>query len=344
MKKSTNKELIDFAKRVIRKNPKIDVLNKELLEQYSPLIRCMDIQLKKKNDARKLLLPELGNDGNESIAIFSDYGGEAADSKYFTYTFLVCGWNHSYGLKEAMDEIREKHNLKDKEISFKDFGYGPIQRALDEYLRALDMCVIGLLYTVVVEKEIVTFFDNEDKSSEEMLNTLKENGFGEWKPKVAEKLARVVHIASYLVSLLSKDGQKILWMTDHDAIAPNQEQHEKMMKLFQSVLTIYTNNKFELIGGALPFEDRSIQMLDLLSAADIAAGSIEHYFTRNDKMDDLTIKEEANKVLKWLGRDGLGLKKHTIIIRKNGNAVDSGEVEFTENEPSTDREFIEIPL
>ena len=71
-------------------------------------------------------------------------------------------------------------------------------------------------------------------------------------------------------------------------------------------------------------------MIDLLSAADLAAGAVEHYLTRNDRMgDSLTIKEESNKILAWLGRDGLGLKKQTILIRKEDLDFRGADVLFT---------------
>lgn len=82
--------------------------------------------------------------------------------------------------------------------------------------------------------------------------TLTEVALGERKPEVNEKLLRVVHIAAFLVGLLAHDGQKIFWMTDHDAISPTREMHEKTLDLFHRVLGIYSRKgyTFPLMGGA----------------------------------------------------------------------------------------------
>ena len=136
-----------------------------------------------------------------------------------------------------------------------------------------------------------------------------------------EKALRVIHTAAYLSALLGHEGQKIFWMTDHNSICPNQEMHARMLELFHNVLGLYTNRKFGLIGGAMPFSERSTDYLDLLSAADVAAGTVAQYFTSRDELGEhnALVKPGAEKVLQWLGLNGLGLKKLCIMISADGN-------------------------
>ena len=83
--------------------------------------------------------------------------------------------------------------------------------------------------------------------------------------------------------------------------------------------------------------------LDLLSAADIVAGSLEHYFTKGAHEADVEISEHANKVLKWLANEGVGLKKQNIIIRTNDEgSIVTGTLEINLKEPDTDG--ITIPV
>lgn len=344
MKHATDKNLIEFAQRVVWKNPKINVLRDDLKDQYSPLVKLIETQLTEKHEKKKLLLPELRKDGNETIGIFSDYGGESSDSLYKTYTFLMCGWNHSFSFFDEMKEIRKKYKLNEKEISFKDLRYGPIKRSLKEYLNALDYCVIGLLYTVIIEKEIETLFVGEDDSKNSICKLVYDSGFGKWKPDVLEKLLRIVHTTAYLTALLSKSGQKIFWMTDHDAIAPNHSKTLDTIKIFCSILPLYTENKYKTIGVAVPFDERSTNTLDLLSASDLVAGSIEHCFTRNEKLAKLSIKEEANTILQWLGHDGLGLKKQILLIKKDGAGFRGSEIIFDQKIKPKDVQIVPIPI
>ncbi len=292
-------------------DPVIDVLKEDLLPLYSPLAHIVDAHLLGRKQRRCLLLPNLRDDGNETIGVFSDYSGES-DGPYLVYSILVCGWNHSFGFLSEMEPIRTRYGLADKEISFKDFRYGPISRGLRAYLRALDTCVVGLLYTLVVDKALGTLF--RVGQSQPPHEVLAEEGY-RWPPRAAEKLLRVTHTAAYLTALLSREGQKVFWMTDHDDIAANDKMHQQALEIFQGVLAIYAKHSFGLISGAVPFAERSTGYLDLLSATDVVAGSLAFHFSERTSMAPAT-KKGAEEVLRWLQHDGIGLKKMTVIVRK----------------------------
>jgi NTP pyrophosphatase (non-canonical NTP hydrolase) len=288
---------------------------------------------------KTLLLPELAHE-NESVAVFSDYGGESKDSKCFTYSFLVCAWNQTGMFASLMKYLRGRHCLRDKEISFKDLRYGPINRALDDYLSALNF-VPGLLCTVIIEKGAASLVGHKTETGE-ILEALKKNDVGEWKPAVAEKLLRVCHVSAYLVALLASKGQKVFWMTDHDAIAANELLAEYWLKLFANLLSHYCREDLSFIGGGRPFEGKHLETLDLLSSADIVAGCVEHYYTRtsNGRED---MKEEVGKVLRWLCHDGILLKKQLVTIMKaDTGGVIAGSVNLELADPDVTK--VRIPV
>ena len=109
-----------------------NLIKRDKFNENSSLIRLIDSYFQSQSENRELLLPELKTYGNQSISIFSDYGGEHSKSKYHSYSFLFCGWNHSYRAKQKFEEVRKRHTLEQKEISFKDLRFGPLQRALDD--------------------------------------------------------------------------------------------------------------------------------------------------------------------------------------------------------------------
>jgi hypothetical protein len=178
----------------------------------------------------------------------------------------------------------------------------------------------GFLCTVAVDKRITTLFGvPDDKTAlKRLAQFLTDHGVGHWKARESEKLLRVVHMSAYLAALLGTDGQKIFWMTDHDAICSNQVQHNRMLAVFDNVLRIYTRPgvDFPLIGGALPFEERSVMMNDLLSLPDVVAGSVAQYLTKLDSEDPatITLKEGANDVFAFLATDGPALRKVTFVL------------------------------
>ena len=86
-----------------------------------------------------------------------------------------------------------------------------------------------------------------------------------------------------------------------------------------------------LIGGALPFEERDLGMLDLLSATDVCAGALAEYLTQREicDPDKIAVKAGCEHVLQWLAHDGIGLKKMSIVLRRGDDAsIESAAIEF----------------
>jgi hypothetical protein len=345
---SFDPDLIAKARQLILHGPKLDVLKPEREGQYSPLVVAIETELKKREAAGLLLLPDLSALANSTVGIFSDYGGEDNSSNHLTYSFLICAWGSLGTFWGKMKELRATCGLGDKEIAFKDFGMGVMRNALPLYLDLLNGYVPGLLCTLVVDKRIVSLFGRQHRSTAVALSQqLEEKGVGTLKPPIAEKALRVVHTAAFLTALLGHEGQKIFWMSDHDAICPDLKAHRRLLALFHDVLGLYTRRKFGLIGGALPFSERSTDYLDLLSAADIVAGSVGQYFTSRDKVreQNARVKEGAEKVLVWLGHDGLALKKFCIqLCLGDDGLIRFGAIEFTPKQTPDSVTFLPIHL
>ncbi|WP_146121068.1 hypothetical protein [Achromobacter sp. MYb9] len=343
LQNGAHKALRDYAQKLTLQGANLNVIPGG--DNYPWFIWEYQKQLIAQEFRKELLLPNL-RDENLSMAIYSDYGGESHDSKYLTYSFLICAWNQTGHFHKAMQQTREKFKLNDpfKEISFKDFRYGPISRSLDNYLANLGNCVNGLLLTVVIEKSIGSIFGDQTKSTQQLLQkTLEDSGLGSWKPEVAEKIVRIVHFPAYLVALLSRPGQNVFWMTDNDSIAPTKAQHLKVLELFGNSLGHYCKHELGTIGGGVPFKEKDPRHLDLLSATDVVAGSVEHYFTRHHgNASEPLIREEANKVLRWLTGQGIALKKHNMIIRKEGAGIVSGSLSFNLKEKDPKAIFVPI--
>jgi hypothetical protein len=90
-----------------------------------------------------------------------------------------------------------------------------------------------------------------------MSEALEENGYGSVAPRVGEKLFRILHCIAFLIALLGHPGQKIFWMTDHDAIGESPEQHTKLLGIFNRVLPLYTNKVFSFLCGDTAEERRA---------------------------------------------------------------------------------------
>ena len=134
----------------------------------------------------------------------------------------------------------------------------------------------------------------------------------------------------------------MIWMTDNDAIASNDKQTMNAIRLLQAVLPLYTDNQYDTTGVALPFQERNVQTLDLLSATDLVAGAVERYLSLRDEMGELTMKQGAEKILQWLGHDGVGLKKFVIQIYREPDGFRGRELAFTPKNIPRDTQFVPI--
>ena len=204
---------------------------------------------------------------------------------------------------------------------------GQVNRSISDYLNALDL-LPGFLFSLAIDKRIESVFGPNGKDTQKwIVEVLQSEGLGGRKPHVNEKMLRVVHIVAFLAGLFARDGQKIFWMTDNDAISETEEMHKQTLSLLQRVLTLYTrdNVNFPVLGGALPFPDKDTGTRDILSAADVVAGSLSQYLTQKAKVApaEIRVKDGCDRVLQWLGHDGIGLKKMNVVMQ----AAQRGEIE-----------------
>src|SRR5260370_14142653 len=70
-------ELMAKARQIILHRPNLNVLSVGREAEYSPLVRSMEAEFKKRHAAGKLLLPDLSALANQTVGIFSDYSGES---------------------------------------------------------------------------------------------------------------------------------------------------------------------------------------------------------------------------------------------------------------------------
>jgi hypothetical protein len=219
---------------------------------------------------------------------------------------------------------------------------------LPAYLGLTDKYISGLLFTLVVDKTIPSLFGpGGSETLHRMADTLETCGYGAVTSKVGEKLFRIVHCIAFLIALLGHPGQKIFWMTDHDAIGETPERHIKLLGILNAVLPLYTTKSFGLLGGARPFTPRACEFLDLLSVSDIAAGAIAQCLSSIDTLghQNAQIKQGGEYVLRWLCHNSVTLKKFAMTVKRLPSGdVGFGPVDFEARVPMKNELFIPTQL
>jgi hypothetical protein len=278
------------------------------------------------------LLPDFSED--KGLFILSDFGGEHNGANFSTYSFLICSADKRAVFEQEVIAIRKKHKLDSpwKELGYKDLRYGPIKRALDEILDAADKLTHGLLLTVSIDKNIESLFGlNRKEAHSNIVSQLQENDLGKWKGNEAEKLLRVCHAIALILSVLGENGQKLLWICDHDSI--NEEGNERDFSHTQSVLgrtlAMYSDNQYEILGFAKPFNGDA-GTSDLLSLTDFSAGAIQEVLQSELTKKDVKVSDEKGKIIKWMGTESKFLKKvNLVFVKQDDGDWGVGPVELT---------------
>ena len=316
-------------------------------DQAPWFLKEFDKNLTAAHRSEGLLFPNFAIDCS-AVCIFSDYSGESSDSKFITYSFLFCSFESAFKSLSKMMLMRKEHALIDPliEIKYKDFRNGKINRAIPDYLDIADN-IVGLLFSVVVDKRIKSLFGpNTTKTHPLLSEKLKELGYTRWKPPIIEKVLRISYILSYLSSLLIDKHQKCFWMTDEDDIAANRYIKEDLISLVFSLVNNYTGIELGNFKFAVPFKNNPIEynVTDIISIADVVAGSINEYFNVNK--DIFSMKRDASKyIIEWLCNHGLLLSKYIYVVRPdeiNKGIVMAGLVSLKRSKANSNIMYIPI--
>lgn len=325
-----NRQLIEAANALVMKDCCLPLLDDKARSQSPFLSVALDHVCTELWKRKELILPEI-RFYNDTVFVASDYGGESK-SMFRTYSFVFAAYKGLAGFFKQCSGVRQEYGLNKpfKEIAFKDLEYGPLKAALPRLLEAFEY-IPGLLLTIIVDKDVQSVIgQNNNVTKKELSSLLADLGYGTWKRDVAEKLLRIVHPIGYFAALLTGGGMNVCWMTDHDAIAANDKQTDGLRKYFGETLGRYVSEPYRTIAFAKPFADENAKFNfdDVLAVADLASGSMASLFTAEHVDPCPTIKVEANEVLLWLCKQGLGLKRMTLRIADD----DSGELKIAKVE------------
>ena len=316
--RNTPTDRIAVANALVLKRPPLDRVPPTA--ELPVFIQLLHSHIRGLRDEHRLLLPNLHD--SETIAVFSDYGGDEKDSDYLTYSLLFVSYDIAFVILEDYRALRKERGLHTPyvEVSYKSMDYGPLSRSLVHWLRVSDD-LPGLLFTLIVKKDARTiFYDNTPNDLAAITRTLEEEGFGQWKNKTAERLLRILHCIGYFAALLSIPRHKFWWMTDKDEITPNPEKQKHLQRLLGHVLFKYCAKPHKTVAFSQSFDHdgraANHDHNDLLAIPDLVAGGLANFCTtrlRPAGMERIP-KRKSSTIVNWLGHQGIGLKKMQLVI------------------------------
>ncbi|MFN0018783.1 MAG: hypothetical protein ACKVP0_11030 [Pirellulaceae bacterium] len=225
--------------------------------------------------AESSLIPDL--ESSSTLICASDYSGQHKGSDFEAYTFLISG-SASWNDWEARRLQIRAGDVQLRRMSFKALGDGVKQRALPKFLEAADH-LNGLLAIFLVDKRIGSLFGKSPRF--DFTNLAKYEVYGS---HVFERLMRVVHFMSLLISGLSSPKQNVYWFTDADDIAANHDRVRMLVDISTRVMGQYVSHGLGHFrcGTSKDCDNGSLQIEDLCAIADLAAGAVTELVNRHE--------------------------------------------------------------
>ncbi len=176
-----------------------------------------------------------------TLLLGSDYSGESPDAPYLVYSILITSLESWANWEPVRLRIRKEHLSDSRRMSFKRLKDGQRRRALSPLLQAANS-LDGLCFSVVVNKQCGSVFAARPPLD---LNNPQFASYLKWKTDVLERAFFIVHIISVLIAGLAVPGQNVMWFTDEDSIAANDERVRELTQLFAWISSLYLT--FDLV-------------------------------------------------------------------------------------------------
>ncbi len=238
-----------------------------------------------------------------TLLLGSDYSGESPGAPYLVFSFLLTSLESWAGWEPKRMEVRLKHITDSRRMSFKRLGDKQRKQALLPLLEAANS-LEGLSFSIALNKKCESLF--ADRSPLDLSNP-DFAAFQKWKPSVLEKAFIVVHVFGVLLGGLAAPRQNVLWFTDEDSIAANDNRVRELTKLFEWISSQYlTFNLGHCRCGTSKCDNGSQQIEDFLSIPDMIAGAIS---------EQMQLRSEAQGEFSnifWMHRGGFSHKTREI--------------------------------
>ena len=217
--------------------------------------------------------PNAGTRGR-TLVMISDFGGQHRGQAYETYAFLIFDLENNMRWLSGQRLLRFR-TLGRRRMSFKNMNDSERRRALIPFLR-LASDIDGWLILFAVPRQVNSLFqESVDASSTDRALLSR------WKPRVQEKLLRILHFSSFILSGLSAPKQDVLWVIDEDDVAANVEQFTRLTELLGQISsTCLMHDMGHLRCGTTRLDDGTIALEDLAAIPDLAAGAFSEIGTQ----------------------------------------------------------------
>jgi len=247
------------------------------------------------------ILPDLRE--SDTLLIGSDYSGESSKAPYVVYSFILTSLESWAKWEPTRLRVRNEFLSDSRRMSFKRLSDGQRRRALPHLLEASN-ALQGLSFSVALNKSCASVFEALPPLN---LNNPQFAVYRKWKADVLEKAFFINHTLGVLLAGLAVPGQNVMWFTDEDSIAANDDRVCELTQLFAWISSLYlTFTLGHLRCGTSKCDDGSRQIEDYLAIPDMIAGALSEQLALK-----VTDPSELHDVF-WMHRDDFSDKTKSI--------------------------------
>lgn len=292
------------------------------------IIGDLNDQLASISEKHPISFPNLRS--SNTLFVFSDFSGESQDSEFMIFSFLIIPSTKFTDWEEKRIQVRSTYLQNSRRMSFKRLGDRQRRAALMPFLDAAGT-LDGISLSISINKHCRELSNAPliDLSNDEF------SSYRKWKSKVLNKACFAVHVLSLLISGLAAPGQNILWFTDEDAIAANDQRLTELAQLFTWICSTYLPFSLgHFRCGTGKSDNGTMQIEDLLAVPDLIAGALYEQFKLPNPGLELAgdvswmyrpdMSQKTKEITSWFSNVSCPLRKFLVVVEPGRD--DSGQV------------------
>lgn len=266
------------------------------------------------------------------LIMASDYSGEDRESAAKVYSFLLADACYLWLWHDMRTRLRTRYLPNARRMSYKALNDKHRQSALVPFLRIAN-AIPGLLITFIVDREIQNLF-GQTVSDAVQAGLIPRN----WKPRTAEKMLRIGTLGGLVVAGMAAPLQDLLWITDEDEIAANEERLREATRFLAVVAgNLLSHEMGQLSFGTAKCDNGSQEIEDLLAIPDLVSGALSEMSLlllgpekTGSALCGKECPEKAEVVMNWVA-DGSDhtLKKVVICVVRVGGSLKTRCINFS---------------
>ena len=257
----------------------------------------------------------------------ADFSGQHKGQHFDTYAFLIFDLDRNERWLQGQRFFRQAIMPSGRRMAFKAMNDKLRREALVPFLQLADE-IEGWLVLFAASKVGGSAFRSADRP-DEFEQLLKS-----WKPSVRERLLRIMHFSTFLLSGLSSPGQDVLWIIDKDEVAPNAEQLTQLTQVLARVSSNSIGHDLRhLRCGTTHSDDGSLSLEDLVAICDLGAGALCEVATAIVSQGRFPVRDVATAlpagltwksraIASWLAANRGSLKRLTCLIELSASSPD----------------------